>query len=382
MRLGLDARTIYWPTRRGTGRNLIDLYRGVAQARPDWRVTAYHRLSGDVPSLLPSPQVEPRYMDMPGDRFEAWGRWRLPMAAWRDGVDLLHCPANHCPSIMPCPTLVTIHDLIPLDMPDSLPAAQVRRFEQSVVTACRKAAGIVCPSQYTANRLIEEFDADPSRLTVNAWAADSSMELAPPEDWEPVLQRYRIDGHFVLHFGASDPRKNTRGMIQAWAMLPRQTRRHWKLLVVGLNDRAKADLTEMVSRLGLQSSVDLHGFAADAHLPVLLSAASVLAYPSLSEGFGLPILDAWATEAAVLCSNTTSLPEVAGDAAVQVDPAEPHAIAKGLARLLNDPILRGQLVQRGKQRLEQYSWDHTVRRFLGAVERAAGGQNLQLAQAA
>src|SRR5689334_2885685 len=104
MRIGLDARTIFRTERRGTGRNLIDLYRHLAVARPDWQIVGYFR--GDAAPDAPAiPNLTPRCVDLPGDRFDAWERLRLPMAAWRDGVDLLHCPSNTCPGWMPTPTV-------------------------------------------------------------------------------------------------------------------------------------------------------------------------------------------------------------------------------------------------------------------------------------
>ena len=127
MRIGLDARTIYRPARRGIGKSLIHLYQYLLSARPGWQVVAYHRQTGELESLLPTTRVKSRLIEMIGDRFDAWQRLRLPAAAWRDGVDLLHCPANTCSFWMPTPTVVTIHDLIPLDMPEGRPAAEVRR---------------------------------------------------------------------------------------------------------------------------------------------------------------------------------------------------------------------------------------------------------------
>lgn len=153
MRIALDARTIYRTCRRGTGKNLIDLYRTVARMRPQWQVTAYHRCADELPGGLDEANIIPRLIEMPGDRVHAWGRLRLPMAAWRDGADVLHCPANLCPSWMPVPTLVTIHDLIPLDRPGGRADAELRYFEQSVKTACAKAAGIITPSAYTRDHI-------------------------------------------------------------------------------------------------------------------------------------------------------------------------------------------------------------------------------------
>ncbi|MCC6581197.1 MAG: glycosyltransferase family 4 protein [Phycisphaeraceae bacterium] len=371
MRIALDARTVYWPIRRGTGRNLIDLYTHLVRLRSDWQVLAYHRLSGPTPALLPWPEVQPRLIEMPGDRLDAWRHLRLPMAAWSEHADLLHCPANLCPLWMPLPTVVTIHDLIPLDMPQFLLPQQVKRFERSVRHACRHAVRIVTPSQYTRNRLVEQFGADSDRITVNAWAPDSSMRVVNAMQVESVMERYGIMPPFVLHLGAAAPRKNTQRVIDAWAQLGPRGRREWQLLVIGLDDMTKQNLEQRVDLLGIRQSTVLHGFVPEEDMPALHTGADVLAYPSLSEGFGLPILDAWATQTAVLTSDTTSLPEVAGDAALLVDPLDTGAIVAGLARLIRDRTLRADLIHRGQTRLPAYNWNATTQRFADAMEQAS-----------
>lgn len=370
MRIALDARTIYWPVRRGTGKNLIDLYRHLAPLRPDWRVVAYHR-HPEPPPLLPQPFVQPKFIEMPGDRIDAWQRLRLPLTAWRDRADLLHCPANTCPTWMPLTTVVTIHDLIPLDLPRGRAASELHRFEQSVKTACHRAAWIICPSTYTRDRLVSEFGADPDRVTVNPWAADSSMRQLSQQQCEPVYRNYGVAEPYVLHFGAAGPRKNTRRVLEAWALLKCSARGNWKLLVVGLDDEFRKQMAQTAQHLGVTDSVVLHGFADEADLPALLSGADVLAYPSLSEGFGLPILDAWAAGTAVLTSNRTSLPEVAHDAAHITEPTDPAAIAVGIEKLISDPTYRSELIERGRKRLGQYSWPQTAERFARVLEQAA-----------
>jgi len=382
MRIALDARTIYRPQRRGTGKNLIDLYRRVARRRPHWHVTAFHREGRSVEPLLPQPQVTPRHIEAPGDRFNAWLRWRLPIAARLDGADVLHCPANNCPGWIQTPTVVTIHDLIPLDMATHLPSVDVKRFEQSIATAARHAAGIICPSRYTADRLIREYHAEPSRVNVIPWAPDSSLHRLPPQTDAALRRRYNVDQPFVLHFGSAAPRKNTHRLIHAWSQLPADVRADWTLLIVGLDDDAKRDFGDALQRFGAQRSVQLHGFADEADLPALLHAADVLAYPSLSEGFGLPILDAWLTRAAVLTSNVTSLPEVAGDAALQVDPHASAAITDGLEQLLTDRKCRDTFIQRGARRVKAFTWEATATRFIAAMEAAVGAKPAPMLQAA
>jgi glycosyltransferase involved in cell wall biosynthesis len=257
-------------------------------------------------------------------------------------------------------------------MPATPATAYRRRFARSVRVACGRAAWIICPSTYTRDRLVIEYDADPQRITVNPWAPDSAVSRVDRDKWAPVLDRYNIRPPFVLHFGAAETRKNTRRVIEAWAMTDRQARRQWQLLIVGLDEHTRAALRQTSQAMGVAPSVHLHGFADESHLPTLLSAAEVLAYPSLSEGFGLPILDAWAVGTPVLTSNVTSLPEVAGDGAMMVDPLDTCAIARALSRLMQDTRCRAQLVDAGNRRLSQYSWTATADRFAQAIEQAAG----------
>ncbi len=371
MRIALDARTVYADQRRGTGRNLVDLYRQLVTIRPDWQLLAYHRREHTTP-VLPPAFARPMRIDMMGDRVDAWQRWRLPFAAWRAGADVLHCPANLCPSWMPLPTIVTIHDLIPLDLPMAQPAGQVRRFEQSVRQAVRHATRIITPSRYTRDRLVNEFAAAAERMMVIPWAPDQSIQLQSPDRYESVLPRFGIRRPYVMHFGAPDQRKNTRRVIEAWSMIDRSLRSDWQLLVVGLDPVSVHQMGKYAMERDSFDSVRLHAFIRDVDMAPLLSGADVLAYPSLSEGFGLPMLDAWVTRTAVLTSNTTSLPEVAGDAAILVDPTDACAIAGGMTKLINGTQLRTDLVAAGRRRLKKYTWQATAERFAFVVEQAGG----------
>ncbi len=370
MRIALDARTIYRRQRRGTGKNLLDLYRTLATVRPQWSVTAFHREAEINDDLLPAPFAQPRHIEMLGDRLGAWERVRLPMAAWRGGADLLHCPANTSPHWLPIPALVTIHDLIPLDMPDSHPLEEVHRFEAAVRSACRRAAWIITPSAYTRERLTAEFGADKACVTVNPWPADSAMKHVPQHEWMPVLRRYEINAPYVLHFGAADPRKNTLGLIEAWAQLPSAIRDEWRLLIVGLDKKSFEDYGAFAQIRGVAHSVVMHGFAPEEDIPTLLSAADVLAFPSLSEGYGLPILDAWTARTPVLTSDCTSLPEVAGDAALLVDPYDFADIARGLSEMMTSTALRNELIALGTASARRLTWRDTAERFAQCAEAA------------
>lgn len=376
MRIGLDARTLFHPQRRGIGKSLLRLYQRLASVRPDWQVYAYHRSPAYVPDDLPSNFV-PRFIEMPGDRYDAWTQLRLPTAAWLDKVEVLHSPANHCPHWMPVPTVVTLHDLIPLDMPEGRSSDELHKFEQAVGSACAKATAVVTPSKYTRKRLIKDHGLNAKRGIAVPWGVTVEQEAVDIGDIDSTLQRYGVDRQYMLHMGAGEPRKNTRGVIEAWAMVRHGYRQKWKLLIVGLDDTTKESLGKLCLALGIQDEVLLHGYAKEADLPVLLSAASALLYPSLSEGFGLPILEAFAVATPVLTSDTTSLPEVAGDAAELVPPGVPTALSSAMTRLMKDPMRRIDLVARGTHRLTKFRWADTAEQYAQVFEIAARSRKRQ-----
>ena len=369
MKIALDARTIYRPQRRGIGRSLLAMYRALAAVRPDWRITAFHQTRGAIAELFSPDILAASRIDMPGDRFDAWERFRLPLAARSAGAHVLHCPANTCARWKLTPTVVTVHDLIPLDMPKLYERDRVARFHRGVQQACRRADWLLTPSAYTRDRLVSQFGAAARRITINPWAPDPSL-LPANEAPAGVLERFGVRGRCVIHLGARDRRKNTLRCLEAWSVLPNALKRETTLLVVGLDDATLRQLSGVVTQLNLDGSVRLCGFVSPQDIAALFHASEVLLYPSLAEGFGLPVLDAFATGTAVVCSGTTSLPEVAGDAAEYVDAGDAFDIAEGLRRVLDSDSLRAELVQRGSDRVRQYTWEKTALRFALSVERA------------
>jgi alpha-1,3-rhamnosyl/mannosyltransferase len=176
---------------------------------------------------------------------------------------------------------------------------------------------------------------------------------------------------FVLGFAAADPRKNTRRVLEAWAMLPAALREQFFLLLVGIQDAAMPIFQQLATELLPEGGFRLHGFANETELPALLSAASLLCYPSLAEGFGLPVLEAFGCGTAVLTSNTTSLPEVAGDAAILVDPENTTAIAHGLEAMLSDDRARAELATAGHVRARSFTWPVVAERMVELFARVA-----------
>lgn len=364
--IGLDARSIHAQTRRGTGKNLIDLYTNVLKLNPGWRVIGYHR---DDDSLgIDHPNYIPRRIEMPGDRVNAWFRWRLPYASMRDHVDLMHYPANLCPNWLPTPTLLTVHDLLPLNADNTM----ARQFRQSLKTAKQRRLNVITPSAYTARQLAQQHGIESDQVTVNHWAPDSGMShITDLVEHRLLSYRYGVSRPYLLHFGAPEARKNTAKVIEAFSHISPRIRKQVQLLIVGIdNPTLLEQFRNQAESLGIEDrELIIHGFADEADLSALYSFACALVYPSLSEGFGLPIVDAFLTQLPVICSQTTSLPEVAGNAAVFVNPESTAQITQAMQLIISDEALRERLIERGTERLNIFNWKATTQRFVKAVER-------------
>ena len=197
--------------------------------------------------------------------------------------------------------------------------------------------------------------------------------MSDPGRLAAVRLRYELPERFVLFLGAMEPRKNLPRLLEAFAALAPGLRREFPLVVAGAQGWLNDSVHEQAQKLGLGESVRFAGYIEQGDLAALYSLASVFAYPSVWEGFGLPVLEAMACGTPVLTSNVSSLPEVAGAAAVLVPPADVDAMADGLSRLLCDSALRADLVARGLRRVGAFSWERCARETLAVYTAVTQG---------
>jgi glycosyltransferase involved in cell wall biosynthesis len=375
MRVVVDARQVYRPQRRGIGKTLIHLYRTLAVRRPAWRFLLVHQAALPVPELAGLPNLSHRSLDLPGvNRLDLWERAALPGAALVARADLIHAPANTGPPFAPAPVVVNVHDLIPYEMAPTDPAA--RRWLRRVARVARAARHVLTGSEYSKRRITDVLGLPPAKVTVNPWAPDRNVHrVDDPAAVDRVRVRHglRPGEPYLFGFGADDPRKNTRRVIEAYARLPAAVRDEFRLLLVGIQGPALDEFRREADGLRLGDRAVVEGYCDEADLPALLSGAAALCFPSRSEGFGLPILDAFVCRTPVVAGNRTSLPEVAGDAALLVDPEDVDAIRDGMLRIVTDAGLRGELIARGAERAKQFTWERTADTVAGVFEAVAGG---------
>jgi alpha-1,3-rhamnosyl/mannosyltransferase len=376
MRIAIDARYLHnhFP---GIGRYVAGLLQGFAEL--DHRHTLlllYH------PEQL-GRRFDLRELQRPGCEavafplppFHPAAHWRLPLLARRLQLDLLHSPYYLKPYAgMPCPTVVTIFDIIGRRMPGAIPRRSRLLFDLLMTLAVQRSNSIITASQHTRRDLIAAYRADPRRIAVTPLAADRRFAPRSYAECAALRRRYGLPERYLLYLGANKPHKNLLRLLQAWQLLlvaGAVAAGSVQLVIAGHHDPRYAAELQAAIPPELRETVLFLPNPAEADLPVLYSGAEIFVFPSLYEGFGLPPLEAMACGTPVVCAGSSSLPEVVGEAALLVDPYDPASIAAGMRRLLNDEQLRNRLRAAGRIRARSLSWQETARMTMQVYENVA-----------
>ena len=357
MRVAIDARKLH---DFGIGTYIRNLLRELARIDRD---TEYVLLCQEA-DLDVGTQLGANFRTVlePSPNYSFREQVHVPWVLHRERPDVYHAPHYVLPAGVRCRSVVTIHDCIHLMFPQYLPNRAAYAYARaSMWAAARRSDRILTVSEASKRDILHFFNVQPEKIVVVYNAIDEHFRVTPAEeDVARVRERYQLDHQFILYVGNIKPHKNLVRLIEAFAELRRTGFDEVKLLIIGDQISKLPALRRAVHGHKLHKHVRFLGYVSDQTLGVLYRLASAFVFPSLYEGFGLPPLEAMASGTPVVISNVSSLPEVAGDAAVLVDPYDVESIVDGMRRILSDPALAAELRRKGVERAREFSWERSV----------------------
>lgn len=279
-------------------------------------------------------------------------------------LDIFHATNYIAPPQKKGKLVLTVHDVGFARMPGEHPRS-TRAYTNILLEELDRADRVIVVSSFTKNEVIDVFGIQEEKIQViyNGVAAHFS-QIEDKGAIEQVFKKYGIDGNYILFVGKLEARKNLAGLIEAFRLFKKESKLEHKMVLVGSLGWKAEEILEKLDEYGLQEDVVRLGYVCDEDLPFLMNGADVFLYPSLYEGFGIPVLEAMACGTPVVASNTTSLPEVVGDTGLLVNPTSPGEIAEALTRILVDSALRKTLIMKGLERAASFTWRHAAEQTL------------------
>ncbi len=301
-----------------------------------------------------------------------WEQFILPFQAKKYRIEVLHSPGYTAPLLAFCRSIVTIYDMNCFHCPEDFSKLTTFFLKLLVTLAARRSDKIITGSRNSKKDIVQILEISESKTSVVYGAASSHLSALIAIESKATRkprQRYGINNRFILTVSVSHPHKNLHRLIKAYDILCKKHQVDCQLVIVGAKGRAQPALVSLVKKLSLGKRVIFTGWIPNEDLSFFYSQADLFVLPSLFEGFGIPILEAMAHGTAVVSSNSASLPEVAGRAALLVDPHNVEKIAEAMHRILTDETLRASLIKKGFNRASQFSWEKTARQTLEVYKR-------------
>ncbi len=365
MRIGIEGQRLLRMNKHGMDMVVLELIRHLQQIDTENEYVIFVKPDEDNGVLKDSPNF--KIVRLEGPTYPVWEQISLPRAADKEGCDILHCTSNTAPVRLDIPLIITLHDIIYMEnsikgiLQGSGSSYQkfgnvYRRFV--VPRVMKKSRKIITVSEFEKNRIGNFFGISGDPRLTSVYNGVSEHFKPVPRIWElnRAKDKYRLPDDFFFFLGNTDPKKNTKGTLQAFSDYLKQTGKNTHLVMLDYDRVELEKILDEIGDPGLIDRINLTGYVKNDDLPAIYSLCSLFLYPSLRESFGIPILEAMACGAPVITSNTSSMPEIAGEAAILIDPLVPAQITRAMIRLTEDPALAAAYIDAGLIQATKFSW--------------------------
>jgi glycosyltransferase involved in cell wall biosynthesis len=388
MRIGIDARFLTHPQPGGFKTYTENLVTALANLDRENEYFLYlDRKPGTLDLIPTQPNFHCRVIagSLPIVGFPWREQIQLPLQASADHIDLFHAPCLTAPVYLKCPLVITVHDMI-WAFPKRFSQKGTFSIKRRIMEwynyivpayATRQAAAIITVSHAARESIIEHLGFPVDKIHV-AWEAarPSFTQVSDVECLDAVRNKYGLHSKFILAIGSADPRKNISTLIEAYSLLPSELREEYCLAIVWAHSHLTDGLSRQVSGLGLNGKVQFLANVNNEDLGLLYNSAALFVFPSLYEGFGLPLLEAMACGAPVVAANTSSIPEIAYDAALFFEAKDARGMSETIALVLSNERLKSDLIQKGLKRNAIFSWEKCAGETLSVYKKVLSSQRL------
>ncbi|HWB62576.1 MAG TPA: glycosyltransferase family 1 protein [Chitinophagales bacterium] len=361
MRIGIEAQRIFRKKKHGMDIVALELIKALQLLDQSNQYFIFVK-KGEDACISETPNF--KIIEVPGLTYADWEQVFLPIYIRKHKIDVLHCTSNTAPVFCPVPTIITLHDVIFLENKQKgSPLFNLYQqlgwvYRKYIVPASvRQTKHIITVSNYEKERISNTLHIGGDKISVvyNAFGRHFKA-TGDAQKIESIREKYKLPKEYIFYIGNTDPKKNMPNTLKAYARYVGTTKNALPLVIADVNEK---DLETVLEKTGLQrykQHIQLTGYIYNSDLPFIYAAAKVFLYPSLRESFGIPVLESMACGTPVITSNTSALPEVAGNAALLVDPTDETDITGALRTSLSSESMRSELIGRGFERIRNFSW--------------------------
>lgn len=365
MKIGIEAQRIFRKKKHGMDVVALELIRNLQLIDTENEYVLFIKPDEDSTAIHETANF--KIVELESGFYPFWEQIALPAAARKAGCQILHCTSNTAPVSTSIPLVVTLHDIIYMESSylkilmgsgtnyQKFGNAYRRMFVPSVVKNSRK---IITVSHFEKKRIGQFFEmkSDTRLETVYNGVSEHFKPVTDKHELHRVKVKYNLSGRFFFFLGNTDPKKNTKGTLKAFSDFLKQTGSDMHLVMLDYDQYELEKLLDEIGAPELITRIILTGYVVNTDLPAIYCQCEAFLYPSLRESFGIPMLEAMACGAPVITSNTSSMPEVAGDAAILIDPFKPEDITAAMIRIIADKELKLNLIRKGFTRAAKFSW--------------------------
>lgn len=373
MKIGIEAQRLYRTKKHGMDIYALELIRHLQLIDHENEYVVF--IKPDTDDSIIKETSNFKIVKPAAGFYPVWEQMALPLAAKNAGCDILHCTSNTAPVFSSIPLITTLHDIIYLENSYSqimqgtgTPYQKFGNVYRRMIVPwiIKKCSKIITVSRYEKECIARFFKIDDdSRLNmVYNGVGEHFKPVTDQSELHRIKTKYHLPAQFFFFLGNTDPKKNTKGALKAFSDFLKQTGKDYHLVMVDFDLYELEQLLDEIEDPGLVNRIILTGYVVNTDLPAIYSQCEVFLYPSLRESFGIPMLEAMACGVPVITSNTSSMPEVAGGAALLVDPFNPEEITDALIRYISDNVLRSKMIEKGIEQAAKFSWKTMARHVL------------------